>query len=235
MELAVFEGRRRGSPPDDGVFLVQSRRVIHLSGRHVDIPRKLPRKCVQKLSNINLSAIIRIEICRLTRPRRSSGVSTLPAELQRNFGLIRELDEKSSGMKNHFMSSNVVHFPRGALQPIFSILFSRSAPHRAVLLTPFSAPAGLMVDVEQYISDFQRSNHQKITDQYPEDTVKRLRTNLQTCMELGDEKVALAVQTYELVCSKIQSHSLKGRKDQPRFVFSPQIRFNMCIQCYIGG
>lgn len=63
-----------------------------------------------------------------------------------------------------------------------------------------------MVDVDRYITEFQNGSHQKITDAYPDDTVKRLRTNLQTCMELGDEKVALAVQTYELVCT-LEDHS----------------------------
>jgi len=34
---------------------------------------------------------------------------------------------------------------------------------------------------------------------YPDTTIKELRSDLQSCIEYADEKVAVAVQTYELV------------------------------------
>lgn len=66
--------------------------------RHVDISRKLPWEFVVSPNVVNLEIFLVsnnvTELC--IHPLL--GVSTLPAELQRNFGLIRELDEKSSCM-----------------------------------------------------------------------------------------------------------------------------------------
>jgi hypothetical protein len=53
--------------------------------------------------------------------------------------------------------------------------------------------------VDKYSEEFVKSNKQVLSELYGDDEIREMREELQRAVEFGDEKVALAVQTYELV------------------------------------
>src|SRR5690242_10226481 len=59
--------------------------------------------------------------------------------------------------------------------------------------------AELISKIDVYCNNYQKSNKKNMAELYPDATIKELRQDLQSCIEYADEKVAVAVQTYELV------------------------------------
>lgn len=46
---------------------------------------------------------------------------------------------------------------------------------------------------------YRNSDGTGVNEMFTEDAIQELRANLNTCVSLGDERVSLALQTYELV------------------------------------
>jgi len=86
-------------------------------------------------------------------------IATLPAEIRRNFALMRELDARSQDMIDK---------------------------------------------VNKATKEYAQNGKRGMKDLNGEKSSKQMRTDLKTCLEYGDEKVALAVQTYELVDKHIR-------------------------------
>lgn len=99
------------------------------------------------------------------------GVATLPAEIRRNFALMRELDTRSQG--------NV---------------------RQLIIRTILTDGVELIDKIEKAIKIYNQNGKRVAKDMIDERSVKQIRSDIKTCLEYGDEKVALAVQTYELVC-----------------------------------
>ena len=54
--------------------------------------------------------------------------------------------------------------------------------------------------IEKAIKIYNQNGKRAAKDLIDDRSVKHIRGDIKTCLEYGDEKVALAVQTYELVC-----------------------------------
>jgi hypothetical protein len=89
-------------------------------------------------------------------------VATLPAEIRRNFALMRELDVRSQELIEKIEKCTKTFIQNG----------KRAAKETKEL--------------------------------GDEKSIKKIRSDLKTCLEYGDEKVALAVQTYEMVDKHIR-------------------------------
>ena len=76
-----------------------------------------------------------------------------------------------------------------------------------------------MIDkVNKATKEYAQNGKRGMKDLNGEKSSKQMRTDLKTCLEYGDEKVALAVQTYELVCT---THLICGQID-----FKPRLTIN---------
>lgn len=67
-----------------------------------------------------------------------------------------------------------------------------------------------MIDkIERSVKVYNQNGKRAAKELSDERSVKHIRGDIKTCLEYGDEKVALAVQTYELVCVILNSKKLK--------------------------
>lgn len=57
----------------------------------------------------------------------------------------------------------------------------------------------LMDKIEAAMIRYRASDPANAADTFTEETIQELRSNLTTCVALGDERVSLALQTYEMV------------------------------------
>lgn len=103
------------------------------------------------------------------------GIATLPAEIRRNFTLMRELDAHSQG------TTRVVVWNRARLTRYTEIVDR----------------------VNKGTKEYVQNGKRGAKDLNGERNAKEMRTELKKCIQYGDEKVALAVQTYELVCTLV--------------------------------
>lgn len=58
----------------------------------------------------------------------------------------------------------------------------------------------LIDKIEKSVKVYNQNGKRAARELNDERSVKHIRSDIKTCLEYGDEKVALAVQTYELVC-----------------------------------
>jgi len=64
---------------------------------------------------------------------------------------------------------------------------------------PISFSQELMDKIEAAMVRYRASDTASAAEAFTEETIQELRGNLTTCVALGDERVSLALQTYELV------------------------------------
>mmetsp|Transcript_25272 Transcript_25272/g.28103 ORF Transcript_25272/g.28103 Transcript_25272/m.28103 type:complete len:218 (+) Transcript_25272:110-763(+) len=62
----------------------------------------------------------------------------------------------------------------------------------------------LMDKIESYTQSYQLSNKRNMEDHLSQTTLAQIRKDLDTCMEYGDEKISIAVQTYDMVDKHIR-------------------------------
>jgi hypothetical protein len=86
-------------------------------------------------------------------------ISTLPAELRRNFSLMRELDDRTKETSTQ---------------------------------------------VEEMMVAYQSSNKKNLKELFTDEQIQQMREELENCVSHCDEKVSLAVQTYDLVDKHIR-------------------------------
>eukprot|EP00029_Vermamoeba_vermiformis_P013666 TRINITY_DN8591_c0_g1_i1.p1 TRINITY_DN8591_c0_g1~~TRINITY_DN8591_c0_g1_i1.p1 ORF type:complete len:236 (+),score=81.04 TRINITY_DN8591_c0_g1_i1:52-759(+) len=86
-------------------------------------------------------------------------ISTLPAELRRNFSLMRELDDRTKDTSTR---------------------------------------------VEEMMVAYQSGNKKNLKELFTDEQIQQMREELENCVSHCDEKVSLAVQTYDLVDKHIR-------------------------------
>ena len=113
---------------------------------------------------------------------RTLGISNLPADLRRNFALMRELDSRCQGMNSRTLFLRLFNL----LQELIQSIEKQQKTHFTALRTAL------------------RNGSKKPS----EDVVAQIRKDFSVATGLADEKVALAIQAYNMVlgvcCSNCQ-------------------------------
>jgi hypothetical protein len=108
----------------------------------------------------------------------AAGIANLPHEVKRNFALMQDLDQQTQG----------------------TVLSTSPQAHIWLTPTPAAASPGTMDKLEQSSRAYlkRKTKDASVAD---DRALQKIRDDFKRAMEMGDEKIELAAQTYELVRS----------------------------------
>ncbi|XP_058848515.1 inhibitor of growth protein 4-like isoform X5 [Acipenser ruthenus] len=122
-------------------------------------------------------------------------IENLPFELQRNFQLMRDLDQRTEGLEFQRGITGIAHFPSCFC---ISATFSAGKSSRDIL-----RHSDLKGEIDGLATEYT-ANARTLSSEQKLSLLRQIQESYTKCKEFGDDKVQLAMQTYEMVDKHIR-------------------------------